>query len=74
MKCWQRNLCKGISRRNLIYSASVYDGTGITSVSTQQLNNGLGIVVTGSSVGAIKVWNIDSSDAICTVSRGGIIY
>lgn len=74
LKGWERNsTSQGISEWKLLYTIIGHDGHSITSLATHQLKNGLGIVVTGSSNGSVKVWNSYSGEAICTLSKGAII-
>lgn len=71
VKCWERRDIDSSTKWSRKYSISDGQGvTSVTSVAAQQMKNGAGIVVTGSSDRSVKVWNLDSGDAICTLSQG----
>lgn len=85
IKCWERRLVKqqhmdesleqDMSSSTIwtcIYTIEGHAGHAITSLATEIPVGGMGVLVSGSSDGAVKVWDFESGDAVCTLSSGGI--
>lgn len=73
IKGWKRSTFQGISQWKLLFTINGHDGHSITCLTAQLLNDELGIIVTGSTDGSVKVWNCYSGQTICTLSKGDII-
>ncbi|KAI8889716.1 WD40 repeat-like protein [Backusella circina FSU 941] len=67
MICWKCSLNEKMTIWNRLYSIDVH--CPITSIASQQLQNGIGIIVTGSEDGAVKVWDLDKGNLLCTLSK-----
>lgn len=86
VKCWERRLVKknrdecmlGDESREVssiwscIYTINGHNGHPITTLATESPVGGLGVLVTGSTDGAVKVWNFENGEEICTLSKGGV--
>ncbi|KAG0172756.1 hypothetical protein DFQ30_009772 [Apophysomyces sp. BC1015] len=81
VKCWERKLVKDLDDEN--YSTSVtswvcaytlngHDGHAITALAAELSVGSVGVLVTGSSDGAVKAWNMETGEALCTLSTGGM--
>lgn len=55
-----------------VYTIEGHYGHAITSLATEIPVGGMGVLVSGSSDGAVKVWDFESGDAVCTLSAGGV--
>ncbi|ORZ01504.1 hypothetical protein BCR43DRAFT_487038 [Syncephalastrum racemosum] len=53
-----------------LYSLNGHSGSPITALTTESPVGGMGALVTASANGAVKVWNFETGDAVCTLSRG----
>lgn len=66
--CWKCSLNEKMTVWDHLYT--IYLHFPITSIDAQQLQNGTGILVTGSGDGAVKVWDLDQGNLHCTLSKG----
>lgn len=77
LKCWERTLIEGpevqqhTSKWRCLYSIQAHHGHLITSLNAHQMHNGMGILVTGSSDGGVRVWHLTSGNSLCTLSNDG---
>ncbi|KAF7727845.1 hypothetical protein EC973_006958 [Apophysomyces ossiformis] len=83
VKCWERRLVGArqpvfdytettTSAWSNLYTIDGHDGNPITSIDAALPVGGMGVLVTGSSDGAVKAWNLENGDLICVLSAGGI--
>ncbi|KAG0169849.1 hypothetical protein DFQ28_011344 [Apophysomyces sp. BC1034] len=83
VKCWERKMERTMWDDFAIsgsisttwtntYIIDGHDGHSITSIDAALPVGGMGVLVTGSSDGAVKVWNLDNGDLVCVLSAGGI--
>ncbi|CAO3697643.1 unnamed protein product [Rhizopus stolonifer] len=64
VKCWERRS----QEWNLMYTIEQY--SPITSIATKVPVNGMGVLVSGSADGTVKVWDFETGEAVCTLSDG----
>ncbi|KAL0075698.1 hypothetical protein J3Q64DRAFT_1769176 [Phycomyces blakesleeanus] len=81
IKCWQRKMtksqCDGFDSSmsttwNCVYTIDEHAGQPITAMASELLANNVSVLVTGTNDGAVKVWNLETGDALCTLSTGGV--
>ncbi|KAI9313271.1 hypothetical protein BX666DRAFT_1880608 [Dichotomocladium elegans] len=80
IKCWERHLIEtdirepeaAVTTWTCIYTIDGHGGHAITALATEVPVGGMGVLVSGSSNGVVKVWNFETGDAICTLSAGGV--
>ncbi|KAI8332927.1 hypothetical protein BC941DRAFT_516682 [Chlamydoabsidia padenii] len=53
-----------------LYSIEAHPGQAITSLATALPVGGMGILVTGTNQGSLKVWNFETGEPVCTLSQG----
>lgn len=53
-----------------LYSIEAHAGQAITSLATALPVGGMGILVTGTNQGSVKVWNFETGESVCTLSQG----
>ncbi|KAF7728657.1 hypothetical protein EC973_005694 [Apophysomyces ossiformis] len=82
VKCWERKLERNSNDESIpsssrtrwtcAYTLDGHDAHPITALAAELSVGSVGILVTGSSDGAVKVWNMETGEAICTLSAGGM--
>ncbi|KAI7861986.1 hypothetical protein BDF14DRAFT_1895813 [Spinellus fusiger] len=79
VQCWQRKAVKtpGENPEAYVYTwTSLYTlehgGQSVTVIASDILANNISILVTGTHDGAVKVWDLETGNALCTLSSGGI--
>ncbi|KAI9029572.1 hypothetical protein CLU79DRAFT_467583 [Phycomyces nitens] len=81
VQCWQRkmvkNQCDGLDLSTTTtwtcaYTIDEHGGQPITAMASELLANNVSVLVTGTNDGAVKVWNLETGGALCTLSTGGV--
>ncbi|KAG1233591.1 hypothetical protein G6F68_003438 [Rhizopus microsporus] len=67
IKCWERQL-QETSQWTLLYT--VEHSSPITAMAIENPLGGMGILVSGSLDGTLKVWNFETGEPVCTLSDG----
>lgn len=70
VQCWKRSSDK-IDKSYWKSMYIIQEHAEITSLSAQQLHNGMGILVTGSMNNAVKVWDLNYGTLLCSLSNEG---
>ncbi|KAI8086590.1 uncharacterized protein BX664DRAFT_336249 [Halteromyces radiatus] len=53
-----------------LYSIDAHEGQSITAINTSLPVGGMGVLVTGSNQGSVKVWNFETGELVCILSKG----
>ncbi|KAI9033619.1 hypothetical protein CLU79DRAFT_724609 [Phycomyces nitens] len=70
LKCWERDISTD-RPWNCVYTIDGHHGQVITCIAIEFPVGGIGLLVTGSSEGAVIAWNFETGEWIGTLSAGG---